>query len=197
MGVVASLVPTQTAKIGFGRINSLRCARATAVTDFAAASADASAVGTFITKMASFCGSSSGTVAGGIGVAGDVDRVCARPDRRQRGVELVHYLRRNAGETPSEVGKPIDGQHADPAAIGEDGQPLAWKRLRPPQRLRCGKQLIQVEHPQQAGAAKRGIVHRVRAGQRSGVGLRPLGALRMSAGLDHDNRLDPSGAPPT
>ena len=50
---------------------------------------------------------------------------------RQCGVELAHRLRGNACEISSEVGKPIDGQHADPAAIGEDGEPLAWKRLHP------------------------------------------------------------------
>ena len=67
------------------------------------------------------------------------------------------------------------------------------------ERLRRGEQLVEIEHAQQAGAAERGVVDRVRAGERAGVGLRRLGALRMAAGLDHDHRLDRARrrAPPT
>jgi len=54
IGVVASLLPTHTAKTGFGRIKLLRCVCAQAAIDLAAASADASAVGTFMTRIASF-----------------------------------------------------------------------------------------------------------------------------------------------
>jgi hypothetical protein len=57
MGVTASLVPTHTARIGFGRIRLLRCACAVSAIARAAACADASAVGTFITRMASFSAS--------------------------------------------------------------------------------------------------------------------------------------------
>ena len=62
-----------------------------------------------------------------------------------------------------------------------------------PERLGSGEQLVEIEHAQQAGAAERGVVDRVRAGERAGVGLRRLGTLRMTAGLDHHHRLDPCG----
>ena len=184
--------------MGFGRMKLLRCACATAAIDFAAACADASAVGTFMTRTASFSRIfeqrlERGDVARGIGVAGDVDGVRARPDRRQRRIELLHGLRRNAGESAAKIDEPIHGQHADPAAVGEDRQPLARKRPHPPERLGRGKQLVEIEHPQQAGAAKRGVVDRIGTGERAGMRLRRLGALRMAAGLDHHHRLDPSG----
>ena len=50
-----------------------------------------------------------------------------------------------------------------------------------------------IRHPQHAGAAERGIVDRVRAGQRAGMGRGGLGALRHAAGFDDDDRLDPGG----
>ena len=71
--------------------------------------------------------------------------------------------------------------------------------LHPPERLRRGKQLVEIEYAQQAGPAKCGVVDRVGAGERAGVRLRRLGALRMAAGFDDHHRLDraPQRAPPT
>src|SRR5262245_31663890 len=46
-----------------------------------------------------------GEVARRIGIAGDVDRVRARPDRRQRRVELLHGRRRERGEGAAEIGE--------------------------------------------------------------------------------------------
>ena len=66
-----------------------------------------------------------GSIAGGVRVACDVDRVRARPDRRQRGVEPFHGLRGDAGERSAKIGQPVDGEHANPTAIGEDGEALA------------------------------------------------------------------------
>ena len=188
--LTASLPPIHTAKTGFGRIELLRCACAAAATDRAASAAEASAVGTFMTRTASFAGSSSSAlerdgVAGSVGVAGDVDGIGARPDRRQRRIEPRHRVRGNAGERPAEIHEPIDGEHADATTIGENRQTLARKRPHPPERLGCGEQLVEIEHPQQAGAAERRVVDRVRTGERAGMRLRRLGALRMAAGLDH------------
>ena len=60
--------------------------------------AEASAVGTFMTRTASLSGSASsgferGGVAVGVGVADDVDRIGVRPDRRQHGVEPCAWSR--------------------------------------------------------------------------------------------------------
>src|SRR5262249_57640511 len=63
------------------------------------------------------------------GVAGDIDRVAPRPDRRQRRVELLHGRRREVGERAAEVAEPVHGQHTDAAAIGQDREPLAPERL--------------------------------------------------------------------
>ena len=132
-----------------------------------------------------------GDIAGGIGVAGDVDRIRARPDRRQRRIELLHGPGRNAGKSAAKIDEAVHGQNSDPSAIREDSQPLAQKWSHPPERLGGGKQFVEVEHSQQPGAAKRRFVDRIGTGERAGVGLRRLGALRMAPGLDHDDRLDP------
>ena len=82
MGVAASLLPTQTANIGFGRSPRLRCDCATAATDFAAASRrsergrnihDKNGV---VLRIFEQPLQRSG-VTGGVGVAGNVDRVGA------------------------------------------------------------------------------------------------------------------------
>ena len=132
-------------------------------------------------------------VAGSIGVAGNVDGICARPDRRQRRIEPLQGVRGKAGERPAEIHEPIDGEHADATTIRENRQTLAQKRPHPPERLGCSEQLVEIEHPQQAGAPERRVVDRIRTGERAGMRLRCLGALGMAAGLDHHDRFDPSG----
>ena len=63
------------------------------------------------------------------------------------------------------------------------------------QRLGAVEQLAQIGDPQDAGAAERRIVDRVRAGQRAGMGRSGFRALRHAAGFDDDDGLDPrSGA---
>ena len=44
-------------------------------------------------------------------------------------------------------------------------------------------------------AAERGVIDGIGPGECAGMGLRRLGALRMTAGLDHDDRLCPRGGP--
>ena len=65
-----------------------------------------------------------GGVSFGVGVAGDVDRIGARPDRRQCRIKLPHRVGRNAGELAAKIDEPIHRQHADPAAVGQNGQRL-------------------------------------------------------------------------
>ena len=128
-----------------------------------------------------------------VGVAGDVDRIGARPDRRQRRIELLHGCGRNVGELAAEIGEPVHRQNADAAAIGQDRQPLAGKARQMAERLRGGEQLVEIEHAQQAGAAERGVIDRIRAGQRPGMRHRRFGALRMTSAFDDQHRLGARG----
>ncbi len=132
-------------------------------------------------------------IARGVGIARDVDRIGTRPDRRQHGIEAFHRGGRELGERAAEIGKPVDREHADAAAIGQDRQTPARKRPHHPERLGRGEQLVEIEHAQQPGAPERRVVDGVRTGERAGMGLRRLGALRMAARLDHHHRLDPRG----
>ena len=70
---------------------------------------------------------------------------------------------------------------------------LPGKRLLPPERLGGGEQLVEVEHAQQPGAAERGVIDRIGAGERAGVRRRGPRALRVPARLDHDDRLRARG----
>ena len=63
-----------------------------------------------------------------------------------------------------------------------------------PQRLGAVEQLAKIRHPQDPRATERGIIDRVRTGQRAGVGRGRLRALRHAAGFDHDDRFDPCGS---
>ena len=102
-----------------------------------------------------------------------------------------------AGESvasvPPKIHETIDGQHADAAAVGENRETVAGKRPHVPECGRGGEQFVEVEHAKHAGAAERGIIDGIGAGQRSGVGSRRDGALRMTPGLDDDDRLDARG----
>ncbi len=64
-----------------------------------------------------------------------------------------------------------------------------------PERFGSIEQFAEIEHAQQASAAKRCGVDRIRAGQRAGMGGGRLGSRRLAAGLDHDDRFDPGGSP--
>ena len=97
------------------------------------------------------------------------------------------------GRDSAEFDQPVDRQHADAAAIGQDRQPLSRRRFDPPQRLGAVEQLAQIRYPQDAGATERGVVDRVRAGQRAGMGRSGFCALRHAAGFDDDDGLDPRG----
>ena len=71
-------------------------------------------------------------VARRIRVPDDIDRVSARPRRRQKSVQRRQGLVRNPGECTAEVDQSIDREHADAAAVGENGEASPSKRsLRP------------------------------------------------------------------
>ena len=116
-------------------------------------------------------------IARGIGIADDIDRVRFRPCRGQHRIELFAGRRRDVGGNAAQLDQPVDGQHADAAAIGQDRQPLSGRRFEPPERLGAVEQLAKIGYPQDAGALKRGIVDRVRAGQRAGMGRGRLARL--------------------
>ena len=122
-------------------------------------------------------------------VAGNVDGIGARPDRRQRRIELFHRIGRNVGQFAGKVRQTIHRQHADAAAIGQYRQPLAGQCRQMAKRLGGGEQLVEIEHPQQPGAPEGRIIDRIRAGQRPGMGHCRLGALGVAPGFDDEHRL--------
>ena len=144
---------------------------------------EASAVGTLSTSTASFAGSAKQSferyrISRGIGIADNVDGIGPRPGRRQRRIEPSAGVRRNLGERAAEIDQAIDGEHADPAAIGQDRETIAGKRLKPPERFGGVEQFVEIEHPQQSGATKGGVIDRVRSRERAGVSRGGRGALR-------------------
>jgi hypothetical protein len=132
-------------------------------------------------------------VAVGAGIADDVDRVAPRPGRRQGSVELRERRLRQAGERAAEIDEPVDGEHADAAAVGDDGQALAGEGLLAAECLGSGEQFVEIEHAQQARASEGCILDRVGSGE--GAGMRRCGARSalMAARFDDDNRLDAGG----
>ena len=60
-------------------------------------------------------------------ITGDVGRIGARPDRRQRGIKLLHRVGRDGGKLAAQIDQTIDRQHADAAAIGQNGKTRAGK----------------------------------------------------------------------
>ena len=91
------------------------------------------------------------------------------------------------------VGEAVRGQPSEAAAVRDDGEPVAGERLDAPERLGRVEQFVDIGDAQQAGAAEGGVVDRVGAGQRTGMGGRSLGALRVAPGLDHHHRLGTRG----
>ena len=132
-------------------------------------------------------------IARGIGITDDIDGICAGPCRRQRRVESLADVGRDRRRGSSEFDQPVDGEHADAAAIGEDREPLSRRRVEPPQGLGAVEQFAEIADPQNAGATERGVVDRIRTGERAGVGRGGFRALRHAAGFHHHDRLDPRG----
>jgi hypothetical protein len=126
-------------------------------------------------------------------IADDVDRVGARPGRRQHPVQLGHGLVGQRRQGPAQVDQVVDRHHPDAAAVGQDGQPLAVQAALVGDGLHRLEQLLQVVHPQDAGAAEGGVVDVVGPGQGAGVGGGGLGALGHAAGLDGQHRLVAGG----
>ena len=134
-----------------------------------------------------------GIVASRVRVADDVDRVRARPCRRESAIELRHRIGRNRGERTAEIDQPIDREDADPATVRQDRKALARERLLPAERFGGGEELVEVEHAQKPGAAKGGLIDRVGAGERAGMRCRGPRALSVPARLDHDDGLRARG----
>ena len=125
-----------------------------------------------------------------VGVANDIDRVGSRPRWRQDRIELLSRSRRDCSGGAPQLNQPIDREDTYAAAIGQDRQPLSWRRFDTPQRFGAVEQLAEIRHPQNSGATERGIVDRVRTGQRPGVGRGSLRALRHATGFDDHDGLD-------
>ena len=132
-------------------------------------------------------------VAVGVGIADQIDRVRSRPGGRQRGIEPLHGRRGNRRRNAAEFDQPIDREHADAAAIGGDRQPLAARRGDAAERFGAIEQFAQVIDPQHAGAPECGVIDRILAGERTGVGGGGASALRHPPGLHHHHRFDARG----
>ena len=124
-----------------------------------------------------------------IGVAHDVDGICAGPGRRQHLIEFLAGVRRDRRRNSAELDQSIDGEDTDAAAIGQDGEALSRRRLDAAERLGAIEQLAQIGDPQDARAAERRVIDGVSAGECTGMGGGRLRALRHAAGLHHDDRL--------
>src|SRR5262249_19212485 len=118
MGVTASLLPIHAANTGFGRMTVWRCAWAEAAIDFAAGGA-VRATGARLRGTGRRRANGGGERArlGAAGVAGGVG---APPEGGRPPSGWCHPLGKIFGESPAEIRKPIHGEHADPAAVGED-----------------------------------------------------------------------------
>ena len=96
---------------------------------------------------------------------------------------------------PPQIGEPVNGEHAEAAAVGDDRQALAGEGLLPTERLGSGKQFVEVENTQQTGAPESRIVDRVGSGKGAGMRGRRARSLFMAARFDDDDRLDAGGGP--
>jgi len=90
---------------------------------------------------------------------------------------------------PSSI-QPIDREDTYAAAIGQDRQPFSWRQFDTPQRLAQSNNSRRSDTRKNSRATERGIVDRVRTGQRAGMGRGSLRALRHAAGFDDDDGLD-------
>ena len=118
-----------------------------------------------------------GRIAIGTGVADDIDRIRSRPSRRQHRIEPFARRRRDRGRDASQLDQPVDRQHADAAAIGQDRQPLSRRRFNTAQRLGAVEQFAQVRDPQDSrrGETRHRRPHPIRPARR--YGSRPLSRL--------------------
>ena len=82
---------------------------------------------------------------------------------------------------PPQIDEPVDGEHAEAAAVGDDRQALAGEGLLPAERLGSGEQFVEVENAQQTGAPESRIVDRVGSGKGAGM-RRPPRALPVHGG---------------
>ena len=95
----------------------------------------------------------------------------------------------SSAKRAAEIDQAIDGEHAQSAAIRQHGEALSGKRLQPAERLGRIEQLFEIEDAEQAGTVERGVIDRVGAGERAGMGRGSLRALRAPSRLDDDHRL--------
>ena len=62
-------------------------------------------------------------------ITNNIDRIGARPCRRQNGVELLFDDRIECRQNTSQFDKSVYGEDANAAPIGENGQPLSKRRI--------------------------------------------------------------------
>ncbi len=126
-------------------------------------------------------------------IADDVDRIGARPGRRQHHVETLDGRRLERRQRAAQFDQRVGRQNAQPAAVAEDGQPVAEEAMAGAQRGDGLEQLVEIGDPQHAGAAEGGVVDGVRPRHRPGMRQRGALGRRAAAGLDDDHRLGAGG----
>ena len=75
----------------------------------------------------------------------------------------------------AEIDQAVDREHADAAAVGQNGEALAVERLDPPERFGGREQFVQPAHAQQAGAPESRVVNLIRRRR-----ARPYGSRRRA-----------------
>ena len=141
-------------------------------------------------------GAEGGGVARPVGIADNVDGIAMRPRLRQDGVERRQRLVGKFGQTAAGADKRVGGQHADAAAIGQNGQPVAGDAHVRRQGRGGVEKLRQVVDPEHAGASERGVIDSVNAAQRARVAGRGAGCGFRPSGLDDDHGFCPRGRAP-
>ena len=126
----------------------------------------------------------------GIRIPDDIDGVGVRPGRWQLRVELIARRGGQFRELAAERHEPVDREHGDTAAVGENREALAGEGFDARQRFGRIEQLVDVVDPQKTGAAKGGIVNRIRPGEGAGVGRGGLGGGRRASRFHDDDGFD-------
>ena len=125
-----------------------------------------------------------------IGVADDVDGIGMRPCRRQERIEPRAQGRGQFGEPAAAIEEIVDGEHADAAAVGQNGEPVARECPHAAERLGRVEKFVDVGDPQEAGTAEGRFIDGIGPGERAGMGGCGLGGAGVAPRFDDDDRLD-------
>ena len=132
-------------------------------------------------------GADRGGVAVGGGVAEYVDRVGAGPELGEGGVHRLQGGRRELRQGEPQLRGPVGGQHAGPAAVGDDCQAVAAGAGAAGEYLGRREEIVDGVDADGAGAAQGRVEDVVGTDQGAGVGGRGLGSGGVAARLEDDH----------